>query len=64
MDAALPFRILSVACAIAVGTTVWEFTSKHWAKGVTWAALVAVMAAAYLIGERRRTTGKKGGRRY
>jgi hypothetical protein len=49
---------------IAVGVTVWEFTSQHWAKGVTWAVLVAVMAAAYLIGERRRTTGKKGGRRY
>jgi hypothetical protein len=64
MDAALPFRILSVSCAIAVGITVWEFTSEHWAKGVTWAVLVVVMAAAYLIGERRRTTGKKGGRRY
>jgi len=59
----LQFRLLGLAGAVEAGTGLWRFTSGHWVSGIFCAFVVACVAAAYVVGQRR-LKGRDGGRRY
>jgi hypothetical protein len=63
VTASIQLRILSFSCAIAVGVTAWELTSKRWIAGGAWGLVAAVTLVAYIVTDRRRAKGQKG-RRY
>ena len=59
----IQYRMLGLAGAIEAGMGMWRFTSGHWVSGTFCAVVVAIVAAAYVLGQRR-IKGQDGGRRY
>ena len=54
-------RIVGVVAAIAAGIGLWRFTSGAWIEGIVFTCAVAVVAAFYVIRDRR---GSRDNRRY
>jgi len=59
----MQYRVLGLAGAIEAGFGLWWLTNGHWVNGIVCAIAVAVVAFAYVRGQRT-LKGKDGGRRY
>jgi hypothetical protein len=55
--------VLGLAGAVAAGIGLWRFTGGDWLSGIVCALVVALVAAVYVVGQRR-LKGRGGGRRY
>jgi hypothetical protein len=57
------YRLLGFAGAVAAGVALWSFAGERWLDGIGWGLVVAGLAAAYRLGQRR-LNKRSGKRRY